>query len=301
MSIKQFQQELSKGFPSQVYLFYSSESFLLYDALSQIKEAFANDAFNFDVFDGKSPDDNKPMEQIIDILNTVPFLSGRKVVIIENSQKLSKKDVKNLTAYLDSPSPTSLLALLYEGASQKLLDAAALKNVKSIGLNIYEKDIPMWIKETAKKKGVDLTSEAIEYMIAFVGTDLGMLAAEMEKFSSWETGRVIGVDDIKGMVYAGAEYNAFDLVNAIKAGDMTATFRIFDNLSKEADPQMLLGAINWQYSNLLRNAGGKADKYLTRVFKFLHEADIGVKTSRSYVMEDLLVKLIRLKPSTVGR
>lgn len=297
MSLKQLGQEISKGFPAPVYLFYSPEPFLLYDTSTSIKEVFGGDAFNFDIFDAKSADDSKPMEQIIDVLNTLPFLAGRRVTIIENAQKLSKKDMKGLTAYLDNPSPAALLVLLYEGPSQKLLDASALKNVKAIALNIYEKDIPLWIKDAARKKGIELTPEAVQYMIAFVGTDLGMLSAELEKFSFGEAGRVIGVQEIRELVYAGAEYSAFDLTASIKEGNMTRMFRIFDNLSKDSDPQMLLGALNWQYSNLLRNAGGKADKYLNKVFRLLHEADIGIKTSRSYVLENLLVKLIRLRPS----
>ncbi len=292
MSIRQFQQELSKGFPSPAYLFYSSDDFMLYEAKTTIKDKHHSDAFNFDVFDVKSPD-NKPMEQIIDILNTMPFLSGRRVVIIENIQKLSKKDIKKLEEYLTNPANTSLLIMLFEGASPRLFDASVIKNIKEISLNVLEKDIPSWIRETAKRKGIEFTDRAIEYLIICVGTDMGMLYSEIEKFSSWNADK-IDIDDVKGMVYAGAEYSAFDLINALKKRDAAEVFRIFESMGKNTESQMLLGALNWQYANIQGKSHHKDEGFFRMVFKLLHEADASIKTSRSYVMEDLFVKLLKV-------
>jgi len=292
MSIKQLHQELSKGFPSPAYLFYSSDDFLLYEAKASIKDNYLSDAFNFDVFDAKSPDNNKPMEQIMDILNTLPFLSGRRVVVIENTQKIAKKDIKKIEEYLANPANTSLLIMLYEGTSPKLFDASVAKNIKTIGLSVQEKDIPAWIRHTSKRKGIEFTDRAIEYLISCVGTDMGMLYSEIEKFSSWNT-RKIDIDDVKEMVYAGAEYSAFDLINALKRKDVAEVFKIFENVGKNTDSQMLLGALNWQYASLKSKSGHKDERFYRTVFKLLHEADVSIKTSRPYVMEDLLVKLLK--------
>lgn len=289
MSIKQFQQELSKEFPSPAYLFYSSDDFLLYEALTTIKDKHHCNAFNLDVFDAKLPDNSKPIEQIIDILNTLPFLSGRRVVVIENTQKLTKKDIKKLQEYLTNPAKTSLLIMLYEGKSPELFDASAVKNIKAIGLNVQEKDIPSWIKDTAKRKGIEFTDRAIEYLITCVGTDLGMLYSEIEKFSSWDVSK-FDIDDIKGMVYASAEYSVFDLVNALKRKDASGVFRIFESVNKNIEPQMMLGALNWQYAGILHS---KNIEDAIKVFSLLHEADAAIKTSHNYVIEDLLIKLLK--------
>jgi DNA polymerase-3 subunit delta len=298
MSIKQFDQELSKGLPSPAYLLYSSEDFLLYEALSAIRERVAgdNDAFNFDAFDMKSSDDTKPAEQIIDILNTLPFLSEKRAVVIQNIQKIPKKDIKKIEDYISNPSASSLLVMLFEGSAPKLFDPA-LKNIKTIAVTVPEKDIPLWIKERAKKKGIDITERAIEYLINSAGTDLGMLYSEIEKFSTWNTAGAIDLDDIKGIVYSGAEYSAFDLVNALRAKNAKEVFRIFENVGKNTEPQMLLGALNWQYANLQsrdQSNDKKARQRFRRIFCLLHKADADIKTSHSHVMEDLLVKLLAL-------
>jgi DNA polymerase-3 subunit delta len=301
MSIKQFQQELSKGLPSPVYLLYSSEDFLLYEALSAVKGR-QNDAdvFNFDVYDIKSPDDNTPMEQIIDILNTLPFLSERRTVVIKNVQKLPKADTRKLEGYLASPSPATLLVMLHEGASPKLFDPATLKNVHTVALSIPEREIPLWIKMNAKKRGITLTDQAIEYLINFVGTDLGMLYAEIEKLSCLDTSRAIEKDDIKGTIYSGADYNAFDLVDALKRRNAREVFSILENVVRNQDPQMLLGAINYQYSRqysshaAAHKSSEKASAGSFEVFRLLHEADADIKSSHKFVIESLLFKLLRL-------
>jgi DNA polymerase III delta subunit len=107
---------------------------------------------------------------------------------------------------------------------------------------------------------------------------------------------VVDIDEVRGVVYAGAEYGAFDLVNALTKKDAKAVFRIYENMSRTTEPQMLLGALNWQYSSSYARAKmqGLDKNKLGRVFALLHEADMAVKTSHSHVMDDLLVKLLKI-------
>ncbi|MFO0752452.1 MAG: DNA polymerase III subunit delta [Thermodesulfovibrionales bacterium] len=314
MSIRQFQQELSQGLRSPIYLFHSPEDFLLYEAFASIREQQdKGDVFNFDVYDCKSSDDVAPMEQIVDTLNTLPFLAGRRTVVLKNLQKLAKKEAKKLEAYLAAPSPASLLIMLHEGASPKLFEAAALKGVKMIALTVQEKEIPLWITSHAKEKGLTLTGEAVDYLITVAGTDLGMLSAEIEKLSCWSASGSIGVEELKGTVYAGAEYSAFDLTDALAAGDAREVFRIAQGLLTSQEPQMVLGALNYQLSRQLsretvpqpsrplpqqkapQNSSEENCTGACEVFKLLHEADAAVKTSHKFVLEDLLLKLLRRK------
>lgn len=297
MSLKQFQQESEKGFPSPVYLLYSAESFLLYEAVTVLNGLFRDPAaFNFETIDIASSDEKLPAEKIIDILNTLPFMTGRKTVILRNVQKWTKKEAQKFGEYLKKPSPSSLLVMLFEGTSPDIFDPALMKGVRAIALSVGEKEIPAWIRDQAAKKGISFTPAAIEYLIGTAGTDLGMLHAEIEKFSATEVSRAIDVDEVRSVVYAGAEYGAFDLVNALSRKDARGVFRIYENISRTMEPQMLLGALNWQYSSSYARARMQGiDKgKLGRIFGLLHEADMAVKTSHSHVMEDLLVKLLKI-------
>ncbi len=293
MSIRQFQQELSRGMPSQVYLLYSAEDFLLYEAVSAIKER-CGDAigFNLDVYDIKSPDDTIPVEQIVDIANTMPFISARRIVVINNIQKLAKKDVQKLEAYLLNPADTALVVMLHAGAAPKLFSPAASLKIKTIALTVQEKDLPLWIMEQARQKKVRLADSAVEYLITMAGTDLGMLSAEIEKLACFISDRVIDVADLKRIVYSGVEYTAFDLIDALKRRDAKEVFRIYENVAKNQEPQMLLGALNYYYGRQGAAYRQKGPSGPVQTSRLLHEADIAIKSSHKYVIEDLLVKLL---------
>ncbi|MGD0281012.1 MAG: DNA polymerase III subunit delta [Dissulfurispiraceae bacterium] len=302
MSIKQFQQELSREMPSPVYLLYSSEDFLLYESFSSIKEKYGDAVgLNFDVYDMKSADDTVPVEQLVDVLNTMPFASARRIVVIFNIQKLAKKDVQKIEAYLLNPAATALLVMLHTGAPPKLFSAAAQGTMKVIAVSVQEKDIPMWIKEQAKQKKVSLTDGAVEYLIAAAGTDLGLLSAEIEKLACFSSDRVIDIADLRSIVYSGAEYNAFDLIDALKKKNKVAAFRIFESVTNNQEPQMLLGALNYYYgrqrSGFQQGASGKSHVGPGGTIRLLHEADLAIKTSHKYVIEDLLVKLLKTPKS----
>ncbi len=287
MSQKQFHQEIGKRLPQSLYLLSAADAFLLYDALNMIRSAFGvDDPFAVEVFDLGFPEDCPPIPEVVDILRTVPFFAARKTVVLRNLQKLSKKDAPKIEDYLLSPSPSSVLIMLHEGKSPQMLDPAALKEVKTISLSISDRDIPGWVRERARAKGVDMTDRAVDYFISAVGTDLGLLHAEIDKMQHAGARGKIDVDTIREVVFAGAEYGTFDLINALDSGDMRKTFRRYESVKRTTDPQMILGALNWHYAK----HGGRAGAL---VMQLLHDADISIKTSHQHVIENLLYRLAR--------
>jgi DNA polymerase-3 subunit delta len=298
MSYKNLLDEIKKGLPSQGYLLNSSDRFLHAEAVSLIKGLVPPEElnFNFQSFDMLASEQEKTaLDQILDVLNTLPFFSGRKYVVIENSQKIAKKDLEKLGNYLQSPSGSSVLVLLYEGSLKK--DAKeSFRGIKQISLDIRESDMPAWIVEKAKLKGLNLTGDAAQYLLAVIGPDLGMLSTEIEKLT------LVGKPDIeKGDIAEIIEgkriFGAFDLINAIRDRNKEKVFRIYSILRETEEPYGLLGALNWQYAQMLREKNSPKERnYLYEVFRLLNSADIGIKTGGFYPFELLLVKLLRLSP-----
>lgn len=298
MSYKNLLDEIKKGFTSQSYLLNSSDRFLHAEAVSLIKGIIPPEEldFNFQSFDMLSPEQEKTaFDQILDVLNTVPFFSGRKYVVIENSQKIAKKDLKKLENYLLIPSGSSVLVLLYEGSLKK--DAKeSFRGVKQISLDIREGDMPAWIVEKAKLKGLNISKDAAQYLLAVIGPDLGMLSTEIEKLAL--VGKPeIEKGDIAEIIEGKRVFGAFDLINAIRARDKEKVFRIYSVLRETEEPYGLLGALNWQYAQMLGEKNSPNERnYLYEVFRLLNSADLGIKTGGFYPFELLLVKLLRLSP-----
>jgi DNA polymerase-3 subunit delta len=298
MSYKNLLDEIKKGLPSHSYLLGSSDRFLHAEAVSLIKGLVPPEEldFNFQSFDMLASEQEKTaLDQILDVLNTIPFFGGRKSVVVENAQKIVKKDLKKLENYLQSPSGSSVLVLLYEGSLKK--DAKeSFRGIKQISLDIRESDMPAWIAEKAKLKGLNLTGDAAQYLLAVIGPDLGMLSTEIEKLT------LVGKPDIeKGDIAEIIEgkriFGAFDLINAIRDRNKEKVFRIYSILRETEEPYGLLGALNWQYAQMLGEKNSPKERnYLYEVFRLLNSADIGIKTGGFYPFELLLVKLLRLSP-----
>lgn len=298
MSYKNLLDEIKKGLPSHSYLLNSSDRFLHVEAVSLIKGLVPPEEldFNFQSFDMLSSEQEKAsFEQILDVLNTAPFFAGRKYVVIENSQKIAKKDLKKLENYLQSPSGSSTLLLLYEGSLKK--DAKeGFRGVKQISLDIREGDMASWIVEKAKLKGLRLSGDAAEYLVAVIGPDLGMLSTEIEKLTLVGK-QQIERGDIAEIIEGKRIFGAFDLINAIRERDRERVFRIYSVLRETEEPYGLLGALNWQYAQMLGEKNSPKERnYLYEVFHLLNSADLGIKTGGFYPFELLLVKLLKLSP-----
>lgn len=292
MSRKQLLLEIERGFPQHVYLLTASDPYLLYEALQLIKSWSGTDPFALEVIDFAFADDCPTVAGIVDILCTVPFLAARKTVIIRNLQKLPKKEAKKLEDYCAEPSSSTLLIMLHEGAAPKIFEPVLLKRITTLPLSIADRDIPGWVKEQARAKGISLSDRAVETLVTEVGTDLGLLHAEVEKLAM--AGLTGDVSDavLKEIVYSGAEYGAFDLINALDRHDARVVFRLYENVRKTSDPYMLLGAMNWYFSS----RRGRAPRGRS-IFAALHEADIAIKSSHQCVIEHLLYSLTRKESS----
>lgn len=295
MSYRNLLEETAKGLPLSSYLLASSDPFLHSEAVSLIKDlvpAHERD-FNFQMFDLLNSN-NMPFDRIIDVLNTMPFFSGRKFVLVENSQKISKKDLKKLGRYLSIPSESSVLILLYAGSCKKDIKDE-LKGIKQIILDIGEREIPSWLKVKAGSKGLELTEDAADYLLGTIGPDLGLLSSELEKCTLIGKPK-IGKEDIVEITEGKRTYNAFALIDAIRAKDTGRVFRIYRILRDTEEPYSLLGVLNWQFGKYFAEKNTPRDRvYYLRVFELLNKADVAIKSSGSfYPLELLLVKLLRL-------
>jgi DNA polymerase III subunit delta len=299
MSFQAFLNETAKGLPAPVYLFYAPDTFIHKEAVAAIRNLVPENEsdFNLHIFDLLSPVDESPsFEKILDVANTVSFFGGRRItVLLANLQKLGKPNIERLKGYILKPSPASVFVIFHNGVLSKDM-RDRLKGVKPVPIDIRESEMPLWMKQRAGTKGIELSDEAAEFLIGLVGPDLGMLSAEIEKISLVGKKR-IDKEDISEIIPGGRLYAVFDLVNALAQKDPGNVFRIYKSLKETSEDYGLIGALNWQYGRNLQSGRSPAEnEYLTRIFELLNAADIEIKSSgRSFPVEYLLFKLLRLR------
>jgi DNA polymerase-3 subunit delta len=297
MSFKAFLHEIQKGLPLPLYLFHTSEPFLYREAIEAIKRLVPDSEkdFNLHIFDFLYPGEAS-FEQVLDAVNTFPFFGKRRFVVFSgNLQKLPKKDMKKLNAYISNPSSGSVFVILHDGVLKKDM-REMMKELKPISLDIRESEIPYWMRQRALMKGFEISDEAADCLIGLVGTDLGLLSSEIEKISLLDKKR-IGMDDIADIIVGGRLYSIFDLVDALREKNIEKVFRTYRILIETTDDYSLIGALNWQYGRNMPTRNRPAEnEYYSMIFEVLNKADIEIKSSgRTFPMEYLLIKLLRLR------
>lgn len=311
MPNKALLKEFEKGLPSPLYFLWSGEDFFLEKALSRFVEIVIKAGpvdFNYDVFyPSSSP------QEVLNAAATLPFMAQRRLVVLKDFHLFTAMPVKALTPYFREPAETTCMLVLSQKAPPSALDL----DWKVYPLNISERDMPGWLKQTAVKKGLRLTDDAIDYLIDYVGYEIGPLMMEIEKLSLLDK-KTVTARDLIDSISMMREYTTFDLVDSMVSGQSTRAFRILKALfSGRSDPPAIIGTLNWHYKqfySLWANKGKRPSKmrektYRTlvkyvpsfkeedfcRIFQNLHEADLGVKSSGrpELVLEVLLLKLLQ--------
>lgn len=309
---KTLQKEIQKGLSGPLYYLWSEESCFLDEAVSMIIEAVIASHpmdFNYDAFDSSTD-----IQEILNTALTLPFMAPRRLVVVKDFHEIPASGVKSLMTYLNEPSESTCLVIL----SRKSPKASLKLDWKVYALNIKEGDVPAWLRETASKKGITLTNDAVECLIDYVGYDIGLLVMELEKLTL--TGKTtVNGKDIVSSTSMMRQYSSFDLVDALIAGQKTKAFRILKTMfmGSPYEAPVILGTLNWhfkQFYTLWQDRGRRQGKMRDKtyrvlmkhlpsfreqdffnIFQSLHQADIGVKSSGrpELVMEVLLIKLLQ--------
>jgi DNA polymerase-3 subunit delta len=213
---------LRQGKIQPVYLFFGDEEFLIQEAVSLILAKTVDPAsqdFNFNTVYCKGTTGS----EIVNLAQTLPFMSERRTVIAKEIEALKAGDLEELIAYLKDPSPSTCLILL---ANQPRFEKKTVINaVESHGavtrfFALLDREIVPWINGWAKAKGLTIQNDAAQYVWQTLGNDLQAIGNELEKTSVFLKDRkTIGLEDVKSVVGDFREYTSFDLAEAVKKSD----------------------------------------------------------------------------------
>lgn len=264
-----------------LYLLYGKELLLKNEVIKKISNHILGENisnFNFETF---FCNDVK-IDSVISILNTSPFLSDKKIVVLKEIENLNTDDLKKLIKYFENPHPASHLIMVVDAQDKKLNLPSAIeelirKNGTIINCSLTENELQMWIKNKIEFSGKVIDNEALDYLIAVTAGDLYQLNSEIEKLILYsESSTNITIDDIQAIVVPKVESQIWDLTDAIsKRAKEKAISYINYLLNIKESEEKILGAIRkhfrllWQakvliekgvlgrgsYSVLSRNTG----------------------------------------------
>jgi DNA polymerase III subunit delta len=183
--------------------------------------------------------------------NSLGLLGGDgRLVIVEDVDKWKAADAKALVAYLASPAPGTVLALV---AAELKKDSALAKACAKAG-DVLVYDVPKrrlgeWVTKQFADRGVSVDPEAARLLIEVVGEDPEELASEVDKISTWSAGEPIGTREIELLAAGCAEVPGYELTDAWGRRDLVAALASCQRLlERSGDPvsrtvPMLIGML----------------------------------------------------------
>lgn len=212
-------------------------------AISKLKmrlETLGDLSFNLDTFDGSQSQGS----QIIDACSTIPFACEKRLVIVNDADKLSKDAQTEIVEYLKSPNPTTVLLLVADklSANSKLFKQVVNLDKKAVidCSPVKPKDLTAHVRQMAPRHGIALTQGAAKALVELVGNDTLHLDGELEKIAlTYSDKNEITEAEVRSIVARVNEPKPWHFVNAMSSRNVKDTLEMLSNM-KSSSPISLL-------------------------------------------------------------
>ncbi|MDP2599954.1 MAG: DNA polymerase III subunit delta [Deltaproteobacteria bacterium] len=280
---------------SPCYLLAGPERHLVLTAQRQILNAvFGGTPQNVDRF---SFEKTKPAS-VVDSLNTASLLSPKRVVVVEEADRLKKADWEILKDYLAKPNPQSVLVLIAESIKPGDLKSLSSKTAIVECKKLYPNQLPQWINMEAKNSGAQISQEAARFLGDLIGADLGAIHQSLEKLLLFVGNRgLIQLEDVEKVIANTAQKNVFDMTNAIGAKKPVEALQFLNNILEQGEMPIRIFAMILRHFRLLAKAQEVLAKSGSNVQTSLAK-ELGVNP---YFAKDYAVQAKRFRPRGWGK
>lgn len=240
------------------YLFLGEEDFLKESELERLRSKFLDKAtreLNYSVFHAKEKDFN--IKDMLDMLNTAPFMSKKRFVVLKDADSLADRDKESVLFYLRNQKESSIFII--DSRANKINEGFILeasKLAKTVNVRrLTDSEIMPWLTKKARlaNKKIDMTAASL--IKENLPNDLNVLSSSMDNLILY-TGKRPNItrQDVEKVISATPMNTSFDLLDAIEKRDSKKALNVFNSIQryKKREIDLLLGLLSWQFRMLLR-------------------------------------------------
>lgn len=246
--------------PAPVYVIVGSELLLVRQAEESLRLAVANGptaAFNHAVF---TAGEDAAMS-FRDVAATAPMMAARRLVVIRQVQDANAALLDLVLAYVQAPCPSTVLVAVGEklpAASGGVDRGTRIVNaVKKSGIVLKLDgegvDPAAFAATRATERGVRIDRDAAALIAAFVGGELALVAADVDKCADYVgAGGQITRAVVEEVCTTTAEADVWALTDAIVARDLDRGLETLHRLLEDGEAtHKLLASVAWQLRQVL--------------------------------------------------
>jgi len=236
-----------------LYVVHGDEGFLKREVLAALRQR----AF------GETPDDGAiathagdkaAFADVMDELETIPFFSPRRMVIVENGDPFVTKYRTLLEKRIENLPAKGILVLDVKTWAANTRLAKMTPDSGNLACKAQPPyKMPQWCVDWAKTRhGKQLALAAAQLLVELVGPEMGLLDQELAKLSIYVGAKPkIEAEDVDRLVGSSRSESTWKIFDAIGQGNAREALGILDRLFEQGEePMRMLGAFAMQLRRL---------------------------------------------------
>ncbi len=269
MKSKKWQElakEIKKTSPAGAYAFCGPETFLKGDAIKAMKQALvgndknARTRYAVDTFTAGEI----RVGEISTMVSQSGLFGGDRLILIENIEKLSRTGKKDQETWLNvlRLAGVNPIILLSAQTSQELSKRSKFLK-KLLGATVcvdfwhlYPRDAERWVTSRMKGAGLSIEPGVAAYFIEHLGSDLHLLAQEIEKISLlFAQEEKVTLAALKKQIRSGILGSAWECVQAAMSGRLYDTMERLQSVRREESAFSFAWKLGYSAGNALDDPG----------------------------------------------
>ncbi|MDF7626456.1 DNA polymerase III subunit delta [Lactobacillaceae bacterium L1_55_11] len=304
MNLKQLKEQISHQALANFYLLSGEEPVLLNRARSLFQDSVPEDeqALNFAFLDGQDLDWGAMLNE----LSTPSFLGDRRVIFIQRplfltaAQKPSRQEEDQLLSILEQPVMDNVVVWAIGDLKldkRKKITKAILKSAEKIDLpKLDTAQGQRYIKAQLEQAGFSIDPAALNELTNRTNADYSQMVAQLSKLRAYaQDAHHIDQAAVAGLVPQVLNASAFDLVDAVMAGQIHQALTQYQDLLGQGEAPLRINAVlTGQFRLLLQVAALRGNANIAQT--------LGVHPYRVKLAERVLGRyaLDRLKAGYLG-
>ena len=241
MDRKEFHQLVKDGKARGAYLFEGPEENIKAAALEALRKAILPEGLeelNETVMD------NPATDAIIAACETLPFMADKRLIIVREHPALTgRADAEEkLIAYLPEAPESCVLVFVCRGkadARKKLYTTLKKQNAIVTFAPLTDAEVNQWIVRTFQSLGKSCSAQVASLLSFTVGSDTALLRTEIEKLAALAGDRDdITENDIHAVATRSTEYNVFQMIDAVVAGQEGKAFSLLRDMLTNGEERL---------------------------------------------------------------
>lgn len=266
ISANELLARIGKGKPIPAILLLGDEPYLRDSCRARLIEQYVPEAARTWAVSRYSADRGET-QPALEQAQTLPMLSPKQVVFLEEVEALEKLGDKNRDAaialfeeYFNNPAPFTTLVLEASGLDQrmklaKLLTEKALVVEVGLGENQEQREAAAvaLAQSMAREQNVQFEKGAAEDLAEMVAADLMRLRTEIEKLATYVgEKKLITRADVGAMVISEKTTTVWELADLLATSKAAKALEFLDRLLRDGEePLPMVGAMAWMYRKLI--------------------------------------------------